>query len=78
MPCEANCASCQDRPDKCTSCEHHLVMHENKCYAACPAYTYETQDCNCTPCHSTCETCNGTADNQCIVCRSGLFALNGE
>ncbi|XP_014467641.1 PREDICTED: furin-like protease 2 isoform X2 [Dinoponera quadriceps] len=77
VPCEANCASCQDRPDKCTSCEHHLVMHENKCYAACPAYTYETQDYNCAPCHSTCETCNGTADNQCIVCRSGLFALNG-
>ncbi|XP_071645509.1 furin-like protease 2 isoform X1 [Temnothorax longispinosus] len=77
VPCEANCASCQDRPDKCTSCEHHLVMHENKCYAACPPYTYETQDYNCAPCHPTCETCNGTADNQCIACRSGLFALNG-
>lgn len=78
VPCEANCASCQDRPDKCTSCEHHLVMHENKCYAACPAYTYETQDYSCAPCHATCETCNGTAENQCITCRTGLFALNGE
>ncbi|XP_020283129.1 furin-like protease 2 isoform X1 [Pseudomyrmex gracilis] len=77
VPCEANCASCQDRPDKCTSCEHHLVMHENKCYAACPSYTYETQDYNCAQCHPTCETCNGTAEDQCISCRSGLFALNG-
>ncbi|KZC04039.1 Furin-like protease 2 [Dufourea novaeangliae] len=77
VPCEANCASCQDRPDKCTSCEHHLVMYENKCYAACPLYTYETQDYNCALCHSTCETCNGTAENQCISCRSGLFSLNG-
>jgi len=78
VPCEANCASCQDRPDKCTSCEHHLVMHENKCYAACPLYTYETQDYNCAPCHLTCESCNGTAEDQCIACRSGLFALNGK
>ncbi|XP_051169950.1 furin-like protease 2 isoform X1 [Leptopilina boulardi] len=78
VPCEANCASCQDRPDHCTSCENHLVMYGNKCYAACPLYTYETQDYNCVPCHSTCETCNGTGENQCIRCRPGLFVLNGR
>ncbi|XP_033231362.1 furin-like protease 2 isoform X2 [Belonocnema kinseyi] len=78
VPCEANCASCQDRPDHCTSCEHHLVMHENKCYAACPLYTFETQDYNCAPCHSSCETCNGTSENQCIGCRPEYFALNGR
>ncbi|KAK0087632.1 hypothetical protein PV325_000511 [Microctonus aethiopoides] len=77
VPCEANCASCQDRPDHCTSCEHHLVMHENKCYASCPLNTYETQDYNCGQCHPTCETCNGTAETQCISCKSGLFSLNG-
>ncbi|KAL2735958.1 furin-like protease 2 isoform X1 [Vespula squamosa] len=77
VPCEANCASCQDRPDKCTSCEHHLVMHENKCYAACPLYTYETQDYNCAPCHPSCESCNGTSENQCIACRPNLFSLGG-
>lgn len=44
VPCEANCASCQDRPDYCTSCDHHLVMHEHRCYSACPAHTYETED----------------------------------
>ena len=44
VPCEANCASCQDRPDYCTSCEHNLVMHEHKCYSACPVHTYETED----------------------------------
>ncbi|XP_066589847.1 furin-like protease 2 isoform X2 [Prorops nasuta] len=77
VPCEANCGSCQDRPDRCTSCEHHLVMYENKCYAACPLNTYETQDYNCAPCHSTCETCNGTAENHCISCRTGLFSLDG-
>jgi hypothetical protein len=44
VPCEPNCASCQERPDHCTSCDHHLVLHDNKCYAACPSYTYETED----------------------------------
>lgn len=44
VPCEANCASCTDRPDYCTSCDHHLVMHEHKCYSACPLHTYETED----------------------------------
>ena len=78
VPCEANCASCSDRPDHCTSCEHHLVLYENKCYAACPLYTFETQDYNCVACHPSCETCNGTAANQCIGCRSGLFSFRGE
>ncbi|XP_034935212.1 furin-like protease 2 [Chelonus insularis] len=78
VPCEANCASCQDRPSHCTSCEHHLVMYENQCYAACPLYTFETQDYNCAPCHPNCETCNGTAQDQCISCKPGYFSLNGE
>ncbi|XP_053949686.1 furin-like protease 2 isoform X1 [Anastrepha ludens] len=78
VPCEANCASCQDRPDYCTSCEHHLVMHEHKCYSACPLHTYETEDYNCASCHSSCATCNGSAESQCITCRSGRFALDGK
>ena len=44
VPCQPNCASCQERPDHCTSCDHHLVLHDNKCYAACPTYTFETED----------------------------------
>nr|XP_036218232.1 furin-like protease 2 [Bactrocera oleae] len=78
VPCEANCASCQDRPDYCTSCEHHLVMHEHKCYSACPLHTYETEDYNCASCHPSCDTCNGSAESQCITCRSGRFAFDGK
>lgn len=44
VPCEANCASCLDRPDYCTSCQHHLVMHETKCYSVCPPHTFERED----------------------------------
>ncbi|XP_058978156.1 furin-like protease 2 isoform X2 [Musca domestica] len=78
VPCEANCGSCQDRPDYCTSCEHHLVMHEHKCFSSCPLHTYETEEYNCAPCHSSCATCNGSAESQCITCRSGRFAHDGK
>lgn len=42
VPCESNCASCQERPDHCTSCHHNLVLSNNKCLATCPPNTYET------------------------------------
>uniref|UniRef100_W4VRF9 furin n=1 Tax=Corethrella appendiculata TaxID=1370023 RepID=W4VRF9_9DIPT len=78
VPCEANCASCQDRPDYCTSCDHHLVMHEHKCYSACPKNTYETEDYNCADCHSSCATCNGSSETQCISCRFSRFSYEGK
>ncbi|KAK6644158.1 Furin-like protease 2 [Polyplax serrata] len=78
VPCQPNCASCVDRPDYCTSCDHHLVMFDHKCYAACPTYSYETEDYNCAACHSSCETCNGSSETQCITCRPGRFSYNGQ
>ncbi|XP_058802575.1 furin-like protease 2 isoform X2 [Phymastichus coffea] len=78
VPCEANCASCTEQPNHCTTCEHHLVLYNYKCHAACPIYTFESQDYNCLDCHTSCETCNGTGSNQCIGCRAGLFAFAGE
>nr|CAD7459592.1 unnamed protein product [Timema tahoe] len=77
VPCEPNCASCHDQPDYCSSCEHHLVLYENRCYATCPVYTYETEDYRCSPCHTTCATCNGSSETQCISCRSEHLSLDG-
>ncbi|XP_043658322.1 furin-like protease 2 isoform X2 [Drosophila teissieri] len=78
VPCEPNCASCQDHPEYCTSCDHHLVMHEHKCYSACPLDTYETEDNKCAFCHSTCATCNGPTDQDCITCRSSRYAWQNK
>uniref|UniRef100_A0A336LJV0 furin n=1 Tax=Culicoides sonorensis TaxID=179676 RepID=A0A336LJV0_CULSO len=78
IPCESNCASCQDKPDYCLSCEHHLVMYNHRCYSSCPQGTYETEDYNCGECHSTCATCNGSSESQCILCKPNLFAFNGK
>uniref|UniRef100_A0A8D8XPL7 furin n=1 Tax=Cacopsylla melanoneura TaxID=428564 RepID=A0A8D8XPL7_9HEMI len=77
VPCEPNCASCQDRPDHCTACDHHLVLYGNKCLAACPDKTYETDDYRCAPCHNSCETCIGPAAKECVTCRSGYYELAG-
>nr|CAD7264540.1 unnamed protein product [Timema shepardi] len=77
VPCEPNCASCHDQPDYCSSCEHHLVLYENRCYATCPVYTYETEDYRCSPCHTTCATCNGSSETQCISCRTEHMSLDG-
>ncbi|KAI8035334.1 furin-like protease 2 isoform X2 [Drosophila gunungcola] len=78
IPCEPNCASCQDHPEYCTSCDHHLVMYEHKCYSACPLDTYETEDNKCAFCHSTCATCNGPTDQNCITCRSSRYAWQNK
>ncbi|XP_065224139.1 furin-like protease 2 [Planococcus citri] len=74
VPCESNCASCQDRPDHCTSCHHNLVLSDNKCLATCPLNTYETDSYRCEPCSPNCETCTGPSDN-CTTCKIGFFEL---
>lgn len=33
---------------------------------------------SCASCHSSCDTCNGSAESQCITCRSGRYALDGK
>nr|CAD7424203.1 unnamed protein product [Timema monikensis] len=76
IPCQPNCGSCQDRPDHCTSCDHHLVLYDNKCHAACPANTYETQDYGCEACHASCDQCSGPNETHCVSCRAGRFSLN--
>ncbi|KAL1508965.1 hypothetical protein ABEB36_003778 [Hypothenemus hampei] len=78
IPCQPNCAGCQDRPDHCTSCDHHLLLYQNKCLAACPSNTFETDDYRCAPCHESCETCTGSNSSQCINCPIGAFWNEGR
>lgn len=33
---------------------------------------------SCASCHSSCATCNGSSETQCITCRSGRFAFDGK
>lgn len=31
----------------------------------------------CIPCHTTCETCSGPGESECVTCRGGRLALGG-
>ncbi|XP_045465314.1 furin-like protease 2 isoform X1 [Harmonia axyridis] len=77
VTCQPNCLACQERPDHCTSCDHHLLLYQNKCLAACPVGTYETEYYTCEPCHNNCETCRGSNSSQCISCSAGRFWHEG-
>nr|CAD7439910.1 unnamed protein product [Timema bartmani] len=59
------------------SCFRHIVLYDNKCHAACPANTYETQDYGCEACHASCDQCSGPNETHCVSCRAGRFSLNG-
>ncbi|KAG5898892.1 hypothetical protein JTB14_003286 [Gonioctena quinquepunctata] len=78
IPCQPNCVGCQDRPDRCTSCDHHLLLYQSKCLAFCTPNTYETEDNSCASCHETCETCSGSNSSQCISCPYGTFWHEGR
>ncbi|XP_060524028.1 furin-like protease 2 [Cylas formicarius] len=78
IPCQPNCAGCQDRPDHCTSCDHHLLLYQSKCLAACPINTHETEDYRCEPCHKSCETCSGANSSQCVSCPFGRLWHEGR
>lgn len=33
---------------------------------------------SCAECHSSCSTCNGSSETQCITCRTGRFSHDGK
>lgn len=77
-PCAAHCSTCSERADACTSCEHHLVLHEGSCLTSCPPSHYETEDYLCSKCHDSCDTCLGAREDQCVTCRASNYALDGK
>lgn len=77
-PCATHCATCSERADACTSCEHHLLLHDGSCLAACPPSYYETEDYSCAKCHSSCESCVGPGEAQCVTCPASSYILEGR
>jgi len=76
--CQGNCASCPEGAELCTSCDHHLILHNHTCIAACPMNMFETDDYRCGQCHESCETCvNGEPDG-CYTCPGGRRSNQGR
>lgn len=49
---DTNCLSCKNGVDICDACSKYFFLKEDSCL----------------PCHSSCETCTGESENDCILC----------
>lgn len=67
LPCSSNCQSCLNSPKFCTSCANDMLLDEkaNICIPKC-----NSNGTPCVTCHSTCKTCSGPRDYECISCFS--------
>ncbi|TFK45622.1 hypothetical protein OE88DRAFT_1784054 [Heliocybe sulcata] len=86
--CELGCTSCADGNGDCLSCASGFTLDANdrtKCIAqqsvtstgtTCPDGSFSNGTA-CTPCSTECQTCTGASSNQCIICGSGRYMLNG-
>ncbi|KAF8882178.1 TNFR/NGFR cysteine-rich region family protein [Gymnopilus junonius] len=87
--CQLGCTQCADGNGACTTCQSGFSKDGNdptKCNPPksttttgqlCPDGSF-ANGANCSVCSSTCQTCTGGTSNDCIVCASGLFKLNGQ
>uniref|UniRef100_A0A182N4U3 EGF-like domain-containing protein n=1 Tax=Anopheles dirus TaxID=7168 RepID=A0A182N4U3_9DIPT len=80
IACPHGCATCGNGA-VCLTCHEHWTMNrKGKCIANgnnnCDESEY-FENGHCHPCHSTCETCTGPTENECLTCASSLL-LQGQ
>ncbi|XP_024081475.1 furin-like protease 2 [Cimex lectularius] len=77
VSCHETCASCEDGPNLCSSCESHLYLYNNSCHASCPPKTYLNHHLRCVSCHPSCEWCHGSKQSDCIVKHKDVRCVGG-
>ncbi|PPQ73713.1 hypothetical protein CVT26_010844 [Gymnopilus dilepis] len=87
--CQLGCTQCADGTGACTTCQSGFSKDGNdptKCDPpksttssgqVCPDGSF-ANGASCSVCSSTCQTCTAGTSNDCILCASGLFKLNGQ
>jgi len=87
--CQLGCDQCADGTGVCLACRSGFTQDgsdRTKCNpprsvtstgTACPDGAFSNGN-SCSPCSSSCQTCTGGTSNDCIVCASGRFTLNGS
>jgi proprotein convertase subtilisin/kexin type 5 len=81
-PCNsAQCANCQGAADNCTLCTTPnlltIINGKGSCSKVCPTGYYSTStSATCSLCSTSCLTCSGPANNQCLTCPTGKYLSN--
>ncbi|XP_038058391.1 proprotein convertase subtilisin/kexin type 5-like isoform X2 [Patiria miniata] len=71
IQCAPLCSKCEGSPNYCSACEPHaLLSSDNTCLSTCSTNEY-LEGSACHPCDSTCHTCSGSQDNDCLSCVPG-------
>ena len=79
-PCNEACAVCSGPLNTpCSSCKNGYYLYLNSssslvCLSSCPEGYFGSFGVNqCISCFQSCRTCSGTANFECISCKSGYF-----
>lgn len=82
-PCSRYCVTCSNL-NSCAVCVQGTVLYSSLCLSNCPQGYYMTLNSTaavsyyyCTGCSVSCQSCNGSAEYNCLSCNSGLFLTNG-
>ncbi|EIN07935.1 hypothetical protein PUNSTDRAFT_144417 [Punctularia strigosozonata HHB-11173 SS5] len=87
--CALGCTDCADSSGTCITCSSGFTQNANdrtQCVATaaststgtvCPDGSFSNGTA-CQPCAATCQTCNGPTSNDCIICGTGNYKLNGS
>ncbi|EAR99373.2 transmembrane protein, putative (macronuclear) [Tetrahymena thermophila SB210] len=77
QPCDASCATCVEKHDKCLTCPITSYFWQNQCLSNCANNQYSTGNI-CYPCDATCDTCVGPSPSQCKTCSGALYLESGS
>lgn len=86
LSCNVNCKTCSGSSTHCDSCSLsvngvtlYLLSTSNACLANCPTQKFGNASTNvCDPCHSSCYTCDGPLDTDCLSCSSGNLNVSSS
>jgi hypothetical protein len=70
--CQSSCKTCSGSSEtECLTCYPTKVFFFNSCWASCPDGSSDyilVGDGICESCHSSCKTCSGSSETECLTC----------